>query len=159
MSRIHHRAAAFYALASGLTISCVAWADHDAATMKHVAPTEIQWRDAPNMSGIKVAVLSGDPRQAGPYTIRVKFSPGAMSRPHTHPEERLVTVISGTWYAGAGEKFDPEITVPMPTGSFVTHFPGKPHFDGAKTEEVIVQISGIGPSATNYVHPEDAPAK
>ena len=80
-----------------------------------------------------------------------------MSRPHWHPEERWITVIQGPWYAGAGETFNPETTVPMPTGSFVVHYPRQVHYDGARDREVIVQISGIGPSATNFVHPEDDP--
>lgn len=131
-------------------------ADHDDATMSHVAPEALRWVDAP-YPGIRVAVLYGDPKKEGPYTVRVKFSPHAMSRPHHHPEERFVTVIKGPWYAGSGDRFDPDATVPMATGSFVVHHAGKIHYDGAKDEEAIVQISGMGPSATIFAHSEDDP--
>lgn len=121
--------------------------------MTALRPDAIVWRDASGMPGLQYAIVSGNPQQAGPYTVRVKFSPGSMSRPHWHPERRFITVLQGTWWAGAGEIFDPAGTVPLPAGSFITHHPFEVHFDGAKDEEVIVQISGIGPSATNFVEP------
>src|SRR5205823_2063337 len=47
---------------------------------------------------------------------------------------------------------DPANTIPMPAGSFVTHFGGKIHYDGAKDEEAVLQIHGMGPATTTYVH-------
>ncbi len=114
---------------------------------------DMQWQDYPGLPGVKFVVVAGNPRAAGPYTIRAKFSPGTMSRPHWHPEERYVTVLKGTWWAGEGDVLDPEKTTPVKTGGFAIHAPGKVHYDGAKDEEVIVQISGIGPSGTNVVNP------
>ena len=55
--------------------------------------------------------------------------------------------------AGTGARFDPDSTTPVPAGGFAVHTPGKVHYDGAKDEEVIVQIMGMGPSATNVVNP------
>jgi hypothetical protein len=143
-------------IAALLAASAIA-AEPDTATMSATKADQIQWQDYAAMPGIKVAVVSGNPREAGPYTIRVWFSPHAMSRPHWHPETRYVTVLKGTWWAGSGEKFDPDSTAPMPAGSFVVHHPKKIHYDGAKDEETIVQISGIGPSATNFANPADDP--
>ena len=57
-----------------------------------------------------------------------------MSRPHFHPNDRFCIVLSGTWWEGTGEKFDPDNTVPMPAGSYVIHYGGKIHYDGAKNE-------------------------
>ncbi len=134
-----------------------AWAaEPNTETMSITKVDEVKWQDAP-LPGIKIAMVQGNPREAGPYTVRVWFSPGSMSRPHWHPETRYITVIKGTWWAGAGEKFAPEATVPIPAGSFVVHHPNKIHYDGAKDEDVIVQISGVGPSATNYANPTDDP--
>jgi len=77
-----------------------------------------------------------------------------MTRPHWHPEDRVIVVVSGTWYTGEGDTFEPEKALPLKPGSFMLH-PGKAHhYDGAKDEEVVVQIVGIGPSATTLVHPE-----
>lgn len=71
--------------------------------------------------------------------MRNRFSPGAFSPPHFHPETRYITVLKGTWWIG---------TTPVPAGSVVVHHANHIHWDGAKDEEVIVQIMGIGPSAT-----------
>ena len=104
----------------------------------------MEWKDYPGLPGVKFVVLAGDPSQAGLYVIRAKFAPHTMSRPHSHPEARYVTVLKGTWWAGTGQDFDPNSTTPIPAGGFAIHTPGKVHYDGAKDEEVIVQISGIG---------------
>ncbi len=113
-----------------------------------IRPDEIQWHDEPGYGGLKVAVLAGDPSKVGLYVIRVKFPPGLMTRPHRHPEDRHAIVVSGTWYTGEGPTFDPERTVPLKPGSYMMHPANAYHYDGAKTEEVVVQIAGYGPSDT-----------
>lgn len=117
-------------------------------------PGTEEWVDYPGIEGIKIMVLEGDLRKPGPYVIRVKFSPGTMSMPHSHPEDRLCTVIKGTWWSGTGPDFRPDATEPLPAGSYMKHPAGEAHFDGAKDEEVIVQIAGIGPSGTAFIRPE-----
>jgi quercetin dioxygenase-like cupin family protein len=113
-----------------------------------------QWSDYPGIPGIEVMVVEGNPKQPGPYVIRVRFSPGTMSMPHYHPEDRLVTVLKGTWWTGKGESFEPGSTEALPAGSFMKHPAKEAHFDGAKDEEVILQIAGIGPSDTIFFKPE-----
>jgi hypothetical protein len=144
-------AAASMFLFSGGTIA----GDAANETINITTPDKLEWQDYPGLPGVKFVVVNGNPREAGPYTIRAKFAPGTMSRPHWHPETRYVTVLKGTWWAGTGEKFDPNATIPVPAGGFAVHTAGKVHYDGAKDEEVIVQISGIGPSGTNVVKPAD----
>ena len=41
----------------------------------------------------------------------------------------------------------------MPTkpGSYVIHHAGQPHYDGAKGEETVIQVFGIGPLTTEVV--------
>ena len=114
---------------------------------------KLAWQDYPGLPGVKFVVLAGNPREAGLYVIRAKFAPHTMSKPHWHPEARYVTVVKGTWWAGTGAKFDPEATTPVPTGGFAIHAPHEVHYDGAKDEEAIVQIVGIGPSGTVVVAP------
>ena len=106
-------------------------------------PDHIAWRDNP--SGNRTAVLQGDPAKPGPYAMLVQWLPGNMSRPHFHPNDRFITVLSGTWWVGTGSKFDPDSTVPMPAGSFVTHFAKQVHYDGAKDSEAVIEIVGEGP--------------
>ena len=130
-------------------------ADTEAETITITQTDKLEWRDYPGLPGVKFVVIAGNPRETGIYVIRAKFAPHTMSKPHSHPEARYVTVLKGTWWAGTGEKFDPDSTTPVPTGGFAVHTPGKVHYDGAKDEEVIVQIMGMGPSGTNVVNPAD----
>jgi quercetin dioxygenase-like cupin family protein len=122
-----------------------------------VKPDDLVWKDYPGLPGVKFAVVFGDPKKEGPYTIRVRFAPGVMSPPHYHPEARYVTVLKGTWWAGTGDSFDRNATVALPAGSFGMHPAGLVHYDGAKDEEVIVQISGMGPSGTIPVKKGESP--
>jgi quercetin dioxygenase-like cupin family protein len=140
--------------AAALTSFAVrAGADKDKPAFVRVTPDTVAWTDRPGYDGVKFAVVHGDPTKPGIYVVRAKFSPGTMTRPHWHPEDRFVTVLQGTWYTGEGDAFEPDKTVPLKAGSFMLH-PGKAHhYDGAKDEEVIVQIIGMGPSGTTLVNP------
>lgn len=119
-------------------------ADLNPAALAYKLPNQIEWKDTP--LGAKEAVMRGDPNKPGPYIVLIKWGPHQMSRPHFHPNDRFITVISGTWWVGTGSKFDPESTVPMPAGSFVTHFAKQAHYDGSKDEETIIEIVGEGPA-------------
>ena len=143
------------ALAAAVVLLTVnARAEKDKAGFVRVTPEEVKWMDRPGYEGVKFAMIQGDPSKPGVYVVRVKFSPGAMTRPHWHPEDRFVTVLQGTWWAGEGDTFDPDKTTPLKAGSFMMHPAKARHYDGAKDEEVIVQIIGIGPSATNLLDPK-----
>ncbi len=74
-------------------------------------------------------------------------------------ETRYIVVLKGTWYVGYGTDWDKTKTTPVPAGSFVVHHPNKIHWDGAKDEEVILQIMGVGPSATIRVDESGQPKK
>jgi quercetin dioxygenase-like cupin family protein len=109
-------------------------------------PDQIPWKR--NSAGTnETAVLYGDPDKPGFYVLMFKWLPGNMSRPHTHPNDRMITVLKGTWWVGTGDKFDPDTTVPLPTGSYVTHFAKEIHYDGAKDAEVWLLMAGEGPTS------------
>ena len=110
-------------------------------------PAEITWIRNPAGTN-EQAILFGDPYKPGPYVIRIKWLAGNMSRPHFHPNDRFFVVLSGTWWMGTGDKFDPESTVPAPAGSYVIHYGGKVHYDGAKGEDAIIQVWGMGPATS-----------
>jgi len=101
----------------------------------------------PYCKEVQITVF-GDPAKPGLYAIRRRFKPGEMSRPHDHDKDRLVTVIKGTWFTGEGDVFDPAKTTAVKTGGFMFHPANFHHWDGAKDEEVIVQIIGMGPVQT-----------
>jgi hypothetical protein len=118
--------------------------DLDPKVLAYKVPDQIPWKDDP--IGAKTAVLQGDPSKPGPYIMLIKWTPHHMSHPHWHPNDRFITVISGTWWVGTGAKFDPDKTVPFPAGSFVTHFGKQIHYDGAKDSEAVLEIVGQGPA-------------
>jgi len=133
-------------LAAGLLAGAAGAASLDPAAVAYKLPEQIEWKESP--SGNAQAVLAGDPSRPGPYIVLVKWFPGHMSRPHFHPNDRFITVISGTWWVGSGTKFDPDNTVPLPAGSFVTHYGKQVHYDGAKDGETVLQIVGEGPGTS-----------
>jgi len=119
-------------------------ADLDPKAIAIQLPNQIKWVESPE--GSATAVMSGDPDKPGEYVLLIKWHPHHMSHPHYHPNDRLVTVISGTWWVGTGSKYDPASTKPVPAGSFVRHFAKQIHYDGAKDEEVMLEIVGEGPA-------------
>ena len=119
-----------------------------------VKPDQVVWGDAP--AGVKTAVLYGDPNKPGMYVVRNIFPEGIMSSPHSHTQDRFVTVIKGTWYAGTDASWDPATTVGLPAGSMMFHPAGVVHFDGAIKGPTEIQIIGMGPVSTTPVY-KDAP--
>lgn len=110
-------------------------------------PKEIKW-NVNEANGTAQAILVGDPSKPGLYVVLQKWMPHHNSRPHFHPNDRFITVLSGTWWVNTGAAYDPAGMKPVPAGSFVTHFGKEIHYDGARDEEAVLQIVGIGP-ATN----------
>jgi quercetin dioxygenase-like cupin family protein len=131
-------------LSSGLARA----AELNPAAVTFKLPDQIAW-SAPSAAGALNAVLVGDPAKEGLYVVMVKWPAGNhFSHPHFHPHDRFITVLKGTWWVGTGTKFDPEATVAMPAGTFVTHYGQQIHFDGAKAEDAILLIVGEGPGTS-----------
>lgn len=98
-----------------------------------------------------IAPLYGNPRKPELYVYRVKFPKGFVHAPHFHPDVRTVTVISGTFYFAYGDKVDEGALRAFPAGSFLTEQPGHSHYGWAKDGEVILQVTGFGPTSTTDV--------
>ena len=138
-------------------------ADHDKNGMMDAAihrPDELTWKDGPPSlpKGAKIAVLEGDPAKPGPFVFRVKVPDGYRIPPHTHPKPERVTVISGTFNIGMGDKFDASKGKAMPAGTYGTWPAGMKHFVWVKGETV-VQFHGNGPWEIEYINPADDPRK
>jgi quercetin dioxygenase-like cupin family protein len=103
-----------------------------------------------NPAGAQQAVVVGDPTKPGFYMVYNKWTKGNhFSKPHSHPNDRFIVVLQGTWWVGSGPNFDPANgTVPMPAGSFVTHYAKQVHWDGAKDEDTVLLIMGEGPATS-----------
>src|SRR6516164_2033826 len=112
----------------GAVQGAIGVSDLNPAAITITPPKDIKWVEG--NGGSATATLAGDPSKPGIYVQLNKWHPHKNSRPHSHPNDRYITVLSGTWWVGTGSKFDPESTVPMPAGSFVTHFAKGIHYDG-----------------------------
>lgn len=119
-------------------------ADLDPKVLSYQLPDDSGWTRSE--SGVLSKVLYGDPTKEGWYILLAKWEAGRMSHPHRHPNARYITVLSGTWWIGTGPKFDPDNTEPVPAGTFVTHNANQIHYDGAKGEDALLQIVGMGPA-------------
>lgn len=147
-----------FALAASLG-SLHALAGDGAAEMRALFPQDLAW--APNKTtptGMLIAPLYGAPKKPGLFIFRAKMSAGYRLPPHRHPDERIVTVISGTYYSAVGERFDPAKLTAYPAGSFYVTPAGVPHFAYVESGETVIQESGTGPnSGIEYVDPSDDP--
>ena len=134
------------AFVSSCGVAAAAELNPAAVTFK--LPDQINW-PAPSPAGSQNVTLVGDPAKEGLYVQMVKWLAGRhFSHPHFHPHDRFITVLKGTWWVGSGTKFDPDATVAMPAGTFVTHFGQQVHFDGAKDEDAVLLIVGEGPATS-----------
>jgi quercetin dioxygenase-like cupin family protein len=113
---------------------------------------EMKWSPQGSLAlpGLEQVSLVGDPSKPGPYTIRLKFPAGYKLAPHMHPDPREVTILSGTWFTGYGEKADPSLLKALPAGSFYTEPANLPHFVEVR-DAVVIQVSGMGPSGRAFV--------
>lgn len=104
-----------------------------------------------SVEGIRTVVVKGDPNAAGLYTIMLYVPALTRIAAHQHRDDRVATVVSGTWYFGYGDEFDAAALKALPAGSYYTEPPRRAHFAETRTEPVIVQISGVGPSDTQFI--------
>lgn len=125
-----------------------------------VAPDEVAFAAGPGSlpRGVKFAVIEGDPSQAGPFTMRLRFPADYRIPAHSHPAIEHVTVLSGVFGIGMGDELNTSKGRAMPEGSFIVMPVGHNHF--AWTEaETVVQLHGIGPWGITYVDPADDPRR
>lgn len=110
-------------------------------------------------AGAQVAVLEGDPSaSSGDFTIRLKMPDGYKISPHWHPKRENVTVISGNFKVGMGDKFDESKMTSFAPGSFAYLDPEMHHYAMA-SGDAVVQVHGMSPLQFNYVNPADDPSK
>ena len=144
-----------------LLCGCVLLAQSD-KPQNAFTPKQIKWGPAPPFvaAGAQLAVLEGDPTaSSGDFTIRLKMPDGYKIAPHWHPKRENVTVISGGFKLGMGDKFDESKMMNCPPGSFAYLDPDMHHYAMAFGPSTFVQVHGISPFQFNYVNPADDPSK
>ena len=126
-----------------------------------VTPEGVKWGPASAKlpPGAQFAILLGDPSKPGvSYVFRAKLPDGYSVPPHWHPMDEHVTVISGIFMLGFGDRFDTGATRAMRAGSFAMLPAKAPHYNVMKGE-TILQFHGIGPYDIRYVNPADEPSR
>ncbi|WP_395402353.1 cupin domain-containing protein [Pseudoduganella sp. UC29_106] len=118
----------------------------------------LQWQAFPAFPPeARLAVVVGNPKEPAPYVVRVKLPAGVKLMPHTHPEDRIYTVMSGVFYIGIGTTFDPDKLQAYAPGSVLVLPKNTPHFHWARSGDYMTQVSGVGPLGIKYIREEDDP--
>jgi quercetin dioxygenase-like cupin family protein len=125
-----------------------------------IAADSVKWNQGPPFlpKGAQFSVITGDPSKEGPYVIRLKFPAGFKVPAHFHPNDENITVISGTFGFGMGDKLDESKSTTLKAGGFARAPKGMKHF-AYSTEETVIQIHAVGPAGITYVDPADDPRK
>ena len=128
-----------------------AWAEDPSHAHITVLPADLKWDDAKTLPpGAKMSVIEGPLSEAVPFTFRVKLPANYKIPAHWHPAIEHVTVLSGTYNFGTGDKFDKEKTKALPAGSTAINQPKTNHFVWT-SEETVIQVHGVGPQDNHYV--------
>ena len=131
-------------------IAIRAVADHGFPTP--ILPDTLRWMDAPGGLPLRATWLLGAESTPELYLIRVELKAGGRIPPHTHPDTRNSTVLSGTLYVGFGTTFNEAQLVAIPSGAVYIAPAQVPHFLMAK-EDVVYQEAGMGPTSTTFMKP------
>jgi hypothetical protein len=131
---------AAFALAC-LGFAAAAHAEVDPKSIALTLPADIKWTG----DKVKSAVLYGDPKQPGPYVMLLRWPPNWNTRPHGHPNDRMITVLEGTLWVGTGTKYHPETNTAVGKGGFIVDLAKQPHYEITKGDGALIEITGIGP--------------
>jgi quercetin dioxygenase-like cupin family protein len=146
--------------ALGMAVAATSMAQTPAGAPAHgvVTPDSLTWGPGPPAlpKGLQIAVLAGNPGEAGPFTLRAKMPAGYTIAPHSHPTDENLTVLSGELMAGMGDTIEPAKMQAMGPGAYALMASPMHHYVRAKSETV-VQVHGTGPFTITYVNPADDP--
>lgn len=134
-----------------LLIATVTLADAGPPDPRPVRVEDVAWFSPPGFTGVKGAWMLSDGKSATSYALRVRLEAGARIPPHTHPDTRYSTVLTGTLYVGFGDRFDASQLVAVPQGAVYEAPAGVPHFLLARDGPVEYQEGGVGPTGTTPV--------
>jgi quercetin dioxygenase-like cupin family protein len=145
--------AAVWALAAP---GCALAQEHHHATAQS---DNLKWSaPAAYAPGAQLAVVRGDPTKDGMYVVRLKVPAGFKIAPHTHPNDENVTVLSGSFNIGTGDKLDESKGTSVKAGGYSFVMKGMTHYAWF-TEDTVLQLHGMGPQGVTYVDPAEDPRK
>jgi quercetin dioxygenase-like cupin family protein len=129
--------------------------EHHAA----VEARDLKWSPPPAYApGAQIAVIYGNPGKEGPYVVRLKVPAGYKIDAHTHPNDENVTVLSGSFNIGTGDKLDETKGKRVTAGGYSFVGTGLAH-NAWFTEDTVLQLHGMGPQGITYIDPAKDPRK
>lgn len=124
-----------------------------------VKPADLKWGPVASLpQGAQIAVIEGPLNESKPFTFRLRLPANYQIPPHSHPAIERVTVLSGNFNLGMGERFERGKTTALPPGSVAIMQPGTTHYVWTD-QETVLQLNGNGPWDIRYVNPQDDPRK
>jgi quercetin dioxygenase-like cupin family protein len=134
-----------------LAVCALAAASAAAGEFLVVTPERIDWKLMRKEPPLHRAFIQGSQEAAGAFTFRVRATAGHKLLPHTHPDDRVITVLEGTYWSALGAEWDESKLMAFPAGSFYVVPAGMPHFSAVLEGETVFQESGIGPSRNDMI--------
>ncbi len=129
----------------------IAWSAFADPALHAVKPDEIAWQEIRRSPSLLRATIHGAQEKAGAFTFRVRAAAGHRLLPHTHPDERAITVLEGVYWSAVGDTWEESKLVAYPAGSFYVVPAGVPHYSAVLDGETTFQESGTGPSRNDMI--------
>ena len=122
------------------------------------ARSALDWGPGPPSlpRGGKLAIISGNPNQPGPFAIQLRFPAGYEVPPHSHPTDEHVTVIDGVLSLGMGSVAHRSNMKVLGKGRSTIAPANMAHY-ASTTQGATLLIRANGPFQVNYVNRKDDP--
>src|ERR1041385_8487030 len=141
-------------LLASIAISLTCTVSSGAQSAHILVPADkIQWSPAPPAlpAGAQIAVLEGNPSEKGTVVLRLKLPANYSIPAHWHSMTERVTVLSGSFHAGMGDKVDRKASQTLEPGGYVM-LPASMHHFAWTSAPTVVQINLEGPLDLFYVN-------
>jgi hypothetical protein len=123
-----------------------------------VDPDALQWNPVASLPpGAELAVIEGPMNEAVPFTVRLRFPPNYRLPAHWHPVVERVTVLSGVFHMGLGDRLDTSRGMALGPGGMMLLQPKTHHYAWTGEAATTIQLHGTGPWQIHYVDPADDP--
>jgi hypothetical protein len=133
-------------------------ANADPAHHTMIDPDALDWAPVASLpAGAEVTVIEGPMNEPGPFTARLRFPANYRLPAHWHPVVERVTVLSGRFHMGLGDRLDTRHGNALAAGAMMLLQPETRHYAWTEAEPAVVQLHGTGPWQINYVNPADDP--
>ena len=146
---------ALFALAAAAAAGVRTAAVQDVTVVK---PGDVKWVDAKgHPKGVQSCLIHGDPTKEA-FVLMLKAPAGTVYPPHLHSADEVVTIVSGAFMIGEGEKIDEAKGTTVEAGGYFSLKAKTPHW-GKVVKDVVAVRYGNGKADIMYCNPADDPSK